>query len=163
MTGKQSTYAAGILMLLSVAACHNSHTVTAKRIPHQAEIKRPGALLYIDEIDHKQVLSNESKESNKHFVAYKVGFYDSTLLMDKPKQEAAALYYQYKMSYDWKMLLEGDSIAPVFYHPVTSLNRQVSEGVLVFELPENKQADTLVYIDATGAWDTRIITLKATK
>jgi len=154
------TCSAGVL---GMAACHTAGAEKKIQTLHLAVVTQPGAMLYVDKVDNKRVMKEEKSIDNKHFVSYKVGFYDSTLVTDKKKQEEVGLYYQYKMSYDWKAIVNGDSLSPVFFQPVTTLNNQVKEGILVFELPADKQPDTLVYNDASGTWNTRIIELKATK
>lgn len=163
MSRKKLFGAGVILLMLGVAACHNRPVARQDRKRHQVEVEKPGGLLYVDGVDPEQLVREERSGDKLRFVAYKIGFYDSTLTMDKNVKQAAGAYYQYGVSHDWRMVLEGDSVAPVWYYPVTALAQQVHEGILVFELPEDRQVDTLVYTDATGAWGTQIFDCKKLK
>jgi hypothetical protein len=129
---------------------------------HLASINQPGALLYVDKVDNNRVLSQDVVQGGQ-FVSYLVGFCDSALNRDAKVQQEKGVYYQFHVMNDWKAVVGGDSIAPVFYHPVVKLNSQEREGVLVFELSGDAEPEALVYRDATGLWGTQIIVLNATK
>jgi len=158
---------AGIMIIagcivLAATACHSRQDESTPRQKHLAAFAQRGSSLYVDKVDNRMVMSKESDTATgRKFISYKVAFYDSTLVSDDKKKEALGLYYQYKMPDDWKALVGKDSIAPVFYQPVTTLNSQANEGILVFELPDNIQPDALVYHDASGLWNTQIIVLKS--
>lgn len=156
----ERTMMAGLLACL-LASCGQQQPA-GKSMPvrekHLAEKNGPGVRLVVDKVDNKLLMAAGERD---RFVSYRIGFYDSVKPADKKELRERGVYYQYKMQRDWKAIVQGDSIAPVFYQPVAGLNDQVNEGVLVFELAEGQQPDTLVYEDATGLWQKQIIVLKA--
>lgn len=153
-------FCAGLISWM-LFSCNQSASSKATKKTHLVEISRPGALLYVDKVANNRVMADAGEHGQ--FVSYRIGFYDSIAHRDKKVQREATVYYQYKMSSDWKAVIAGDSIAPVFYQPMAGLNSQVNEGVLVFELPGQQEPDALVYHDATGLWQTQIIVLKEIK
>lgn len=150
------------IMLLSMIsgvvclqACHQPNAGARVPVRHMAEVRRNGSILYIDPADTRQVMK---ADSSGVFVAYKVGFEDS-LTSDKKYEQARNVYYNFRMSNDWKAVIGSDSITPVFYQPVTGLNKVSKEGILVFELPVGQHPDALVYDDSFGDWQKQIIAL----
>jgi len=152
----------GVIMLLNMVsivmclqACHQSVARAKPAIHHLAERYSNGSTIYIDRADSRQVMKADSSEA---FTAYKVGFTDS-LQHDKKYEQERTVYYEFRMANDWKAVIGTDSIAPVFYQPVTGLNKMNTEGILVFELPAGRQPDVLVYDDSFGDWQRQIIAL----
>ena len=151
----------GIMLLCMVwavmclPACRESVTKTKPVVRHLAERHLNGATIYIDKVDSRRVMKSDSSDA---FTAYKIGFTDS-LPHDKKYERDRTVYYDFRMANDWKAVIDGDSILPVFYQPVTGLNKMVSEGILVFELPAGRQPDELVYDDSFSDWQRQIIAL----
>ncbi|OQP63234.1 hypothetical protein A3860_25430 [Niastella vici] len=140
---------------ICLQACESTAAKVKPVIKHMAEIHRKGSDLYLDEADSRQVMK---AGSNNNFIAYKIGFTDS-LTDDKKFEQKRIEYYDYRMVNDWKAVVNGDSISPVFFQPVTGLNKMNREGILVFELPTGSQPDALVYDDSFGNWQKQIIAL----
>jgi hypothetical protein len=126
-----------------------------KAIRHLAEVHNNGSTLYVDLADARQVMK---ADSNNSFIAYKIGFEDS-VQGDKKYEQERSVYYDYRMGNDWKVVAGGDSISPVFFQPVTALNKTNKEEILVFELPAGQHPDALVYDDSFGDWQKQIIAL----
>lgn len=135
-------------------ACHQP--VAAKPVVrHLAEIHKNGSVLYIDKVDSRYVLKPDNKDA---FTSYKIGFEDS-VQGNSTHEQQKNVYFDYRMSNDWKAVVDGDSVAPVFFQPVQGLSSKVKEGIIVFELPAGKQPDALVYDDSFGAWQKQVIAL----
>jgi hypothetical protein len=152
----------GAIMLLNMVcavvclqACHESEARTKPVIRHLAERHINGSTIYIDKADSRQVMRTDSAGA---FTAYRIGFTDS-LPRDEKYQMQRVVYYQFKMANDWKAVIGSDSISPVFYQPITGLNKMITEGILVFEFPAGRQPDALVYDDSFGDWQRQLIAL----
>lgn len=147
------------LLAVTAAGCNSVHRQPppAGRV-HFAERKRPGSLLYLDKVSNSVVMKTETRSGGTFFCSYLVGLQDS-MVMDQARQVASQRYFEYDMSRDLKLLVRGDSIAPVFFQPIPKLNNLVKEGIVVFELPKNSLADTLVYRDSFGDWGTQLVML----
>ncbi|THU40043.1 hypothetical protein FAM09_09155 [Niastella caeni] len=148
-------YLSAVLVLLYVQACQQPAAKTIPAIRHLAEVHKNGSTLYVDRADSRQVMKADSSEV---FIAYKIGFEDS-VQGDKKYEQERNVYYDFRMAGDWKAVVDSDSIAPVFFQPVTGLNKTNKEGILVFELPAGKRPDALVYNDSFGGWQQQIIAL----
>jgi hypothetical protein len=151
----RKSFVSGLCAAICLQACQ--HPVAGARVAkrHLVEISRNGSTLYIDRIDSRQIIKSDS---NGTFTAYKIEFEDS-VQRDKKYEQDKTVYFEYRLGNDWKAVIDGDSIAPVFFQPVTGLNKMNKEGILVFELPAGKQADALVYDDSFGNWQQQIIAL----
>ena len=136
-------------------SCHQPEGVKKDHFRHLAEIHKNGLVLYIDKVDSRQVIKSENYSA---FSSYKIGFVDS-MPANKKMQQEQAVYFDYRMGNDWKAVIGSDSIAPVYFQPVTGLNKMIKEGILVFELPHGKQPDALVYNDSFGDWQQQTIAL----
>ncbi|MBO9203997.1 MULTISPECIES: DUF4352 domain-containing protein [Niastella] len=146
-----------VCVVMCLQACRQS-VVIARPERHLAELHKNGADLYIDRIDSRLVMKADSYDT---YVAYKVDFRDS-VQGDKKLEQERNVYYDYKMANDWKVVVDSDTISPVFYQPVTGLNAMNKEGVLVFELPVGKHPDALLYDDSFGDWQKQFIALNPT-
>lgn len=135
-------------------------TKPAERKKHWIEIGLQGeGMMYLDGVPNGMVMQETKADSSTHFCSFLVGFQDSSMTIDEKKEEKKEQYYQYEMYKNWKAIVNGDSISPVFYQPKIRLQKQTDEGILVFELPQGKEADTLVYKDTYGPWGTQQIIL----
>jgi hypothetical protein len=141
--------------IVCLQACHQPNTGAKIIVRHMAELHSNGSVLYVDPADSRQVMKADCSEA---FVAYRIGFEDS-LTSDKKIEQARNVYYDLRMASDWKAVIGSDSISPVFYQPVTRLNKVSKEGILVFELPAGRRPDALVFDDSFGDWQKQIIAL----
>jgi hypothetical protein len=121
---------------------------------HWIEITRPSVgAMYIDSIPLQSVMKvSKNKEPDQKFKAYLIGFSDSVVLKDKADQINRNKYYQYDLQHDWTAITGGQELKPAFYQPRTSIADGLHEGIIVFELSENRHPDTLVYTDSFGSW-----------
>ena len=147
-----------MLFCLLLAACHNKKAQLPPSERHQALLTRPGAALYVDRVDNRVVLQQD-KASQNRFCSFRIGLTDSSTAIDRRGAVEKERYFQYGMQSDWKALTGGDSLSAVFFQEKPGLNGQVKEGVLVFETPDGRQPDTLVYRDSFGPWRTQIFVL----
>ncbi|NML21273.1 hypothetical protein HHL16_10340 [Pseudoflavitalea sp. G-6-1-2] len=134
-----------------------------ERKKHTIEVFSPGSFFYLDPVKNKQVMQITSDEEDKQFASYLVGFFDSTYTknVQQPKiDEDRSVYYQFHMGENWRAVINGDSVEPVFYHPVQNADTRLGSGVLVFPVTEGKVPDTLVYRSAADGWSNMIISLK---
>ncbi|MFT3827197.1 MAG: hypothetical protein QM731_24940 [Chitinophagaceae bacterium] len=136
----------------ALTGCDSSSGAHHKQ--HAVEISMNGSLLYADRINNGQVMTKGT--DNNHFVSFRIGFKDS-VQVDKKFEKERGVYFDFNMGNDWKALINGDSVAPVFYHPMPGLNNMEKQGMLVFEVPEGLHPDTLVYNDSFGQWNKQII------
>lgn len=142
-------------VMLAGAACNQAANASSAGRKHLVEINKNGDLLYVD----KTSISRVMKETgDSYFSSYVIGFADSIKGNSKSESEKT-LYFQYRMSNDWKAVLNGDSLLPVFFQPVTKLNSMTREGIIVFELPGGQHPDTLVFNDSFGQWEQQVIVL----
>ncbi|QEC44788.1 hypothetical protein [Pseudobacter ginsenosidimutans] len=152
-----------LLLLILAAACKET---TPARKKHELEIFWPGSFFYLDQVKNKQVMQIKDAEEDKLYASYLVGFHDSAWAPDpqQPKKaEERQVYYQFNMSNNWRAIVNGDSLLPVFYQPVPNADNKVNAGVIVFQLPEGTRPDTLVYRNAGDGWENMIISLKQHK
>lgn len=123
---------------------------------HQVQVQKKGeGMIYVDKVPCNAVMRTaDSSGSVAGFQCYLIGFIDSlphAPAADK-KDIATGKYYEYDMQYDWTALANGDSLKPVFFQPKQKLQTHRSEGILVFELADGREPDTLIYKDSHGAW-----------
>jgi hypothetical protein len=140
---------------MCLQACHQSVARVKPAVRHLAERRMNGSAIYIDRADSRQVMKADSAGA---FTAYRIGFTDS-LPRDEKYQRQRTVYYQFRMANDWKAVIGSDSIRPVFYQPITGLNKMATEGILVFEFSAGRQPDALVYDDSFGDWQRQLIAL----
>lgn len=143
--------------LTALTACHSHVPSATPPEKHLVLIHRPGAAIYIDRVDNRVVMQNSDATGNK-FCSFRIGLADS--MNTKPSLEKER-YFQYTMQGDWKALAGGDTLLAVFFQEKPSLNAMVKEGVMVFETPEGRQPDTLIYRDSYGAWGTQLFVLNS--
>ena len=112
---------------------------------------RGSAGIYADRVPNSIVLKDEGPDTGRTvFYCLRVGFYDSTSTADAKQQAAKEKYYQLDMYKDWVLLDNSDSIAPVFYQPVPPKEKQLTEQVLVYEIPKGFNPVSLLYKDPYG-------------
>ena len=142
-------------------SCHTNKTPAQPREKHWIEIGLAGeGMMYLDAVNNQEVMQEKvGGDTATQFYSFLVGFQDSVLTTDDKKELAKGKYYQYEMYKNWVALVNGDSIAPVFYQPKTKRYKQTEEGILVFEFPRNIKPDTLVYKDSYGPWGVQRIAL----
>jgi len=149
-----------------LSACNSakSNIVTEQ---HQVQIQKEGTgVIYIDKISCSSVIRSEDTAGSKtSFRCFRVGFIDSLAIAKATDKKSldAGKYYQYDMQNDWVALVNGDSTRPVFYHPRQRMENHRNEGILVFEVPRDKEPDTLVYADSYSSWGTQIIIINSNK
>jgi hypothetical protein len=133
---------------------------------HEAQVQREGiGMIYTDNIPCSSVIRTENGDGSSSFHCFRVGIIDS-LAVAKPadkKSLEAGKYYQYDLQNDWVALINGDSTRPVFYQPRQRMENHRYEGILVFEIPKDKVADTLVYTDSYSSWGTQLIIINSNK
>jgi hypothetical protein len=161
--GENCTGLTSMLLLFLLIACGPKKETTVQET-HEIEIKKPGeGMIYLDKIDCKAVVQEvDSAGSETIFHCFRVGFTDSLELAKPTNKQTMAtnIYYQYNMQEDWVMLINADSVKPVFYQPRQKLERHRFEAILVFEVPKYKTTDTLIYTDSYGAWSIQKMILK---
>jgi len=112
---------------------------------------RGSAGIYADRLPNRAVLKEEAVDSGRTaFYCLRIGLYDSTIATGAAEQTARDKYYQLDMYKDWVLLCGGDSLAPVFYQPVPSREKQLTEQVMVYEIPKGANPVSLVYKDPYG-------------
>ena len=144
--------AAGLLLL----SCHLRQHPFNPAEKHQAAVKRPGAMLYVDRADNRMVMQATPGLAG-NFSSFRIGWADSLTAAEPNRQKER--YFQYQMQQDWRALVNGDTLYPVFFQEKPGLNQQLKEGVIVFENAQGVQPDTLVYRDSFGNWGTQIFVL----
>jgi hypothetical protein len=154
------------LLSHGLAGCAGNNPGTPasqKRKPHLAEIKMAGAVVYIDEVDNRMVMDKKgSSPGTSVFRSYLIGMEEGEP-GDGKMEIASRRYFEYDLPHDWKLLLNGDSIAPVFFQPKPLLNGRLMEGVMVFEVPGDRIPDSLVYADGSGSRGRQLIILHTHK
>jgi hypothetical protein len=161
----KSTLFPAVIAALTVliSACGHKKQAIIKKVEqeqHWAAVSSTGiGSMYLDKVPAKAVMQDMgSGDANTVFLSYKVGFLDSSHngIHGKADLEKGK-YYQYNMYRDWVALVDGDSVQPVFYQPMVKRQQLREEGILVFEIPKDKQIDTLVYTDSFGPWGRQVI------
>lgn len=128
---------------------------------HWAEVTQKGTgRFYMDQVPVEKVMKVTGTGSTR-FICYQVGFEDEIMITDKAKLQERGKYFQYDMQKDWLLKLKEDSLKPVFFQPSVKMDRNINEGVLVFEVPAGQVPDTLIYRDAFGAWGVQKIILNS--
>lgn len=151
----------GLLPLLALLhACgHMERTHKDSGVEtHQLQKQNKGTgMMYVDEVACNTMMrETDTAGSNTCFRCYVVGFVDSLSLVNTDKNNTeTGKYYQYDMQYDWKAVLGGDSLRPVFFQTRQRLEGYRHEGVLIFETPKDKKPDVLLYTDTYGSWGTQ--------
>ncbi len=143
---------AGLLLL----SCHSRQPSIYPAEKHQAAVKRPGTMLYVDRADNRMVMQATPGSAND-FSSFRIGWTDSLTALGANREKER--YFQYRMQQDWRALVNGDTLYPVFFQEKPGLNQQLKEGVIVFENAQGVQPDTLVYRDSFGNWGTQIFVL----
>ena len=141
-----------------LVACHSRTAPAATAEKHLILLTRPGAALFVDRVDNRVVMQKDNTSQNR-FCSFRIGWADSAAGIDKSKAVEKERYFQYKVQQDWKALAGGDTLLPVFFQERPGLSEQLKEGVIVFETPEGRQPDTLIYRDSFGAWGTQLFVL----
>jgi hypothetical protein len=142
-------------MFLSFCSCMGKHSskLAFGVGSHEIEVREKGiGMIYLDRVPNSKVMRENSNTKGTKFYSYLVGFQDSSLITDNKKKLERERYFQYDMYRDWVMLMNGDSLRPVFFQPLPQKIQQAEEGILVFEIPYNKVSDTLIYTDSYGSW-----------
>ena len=147
-----------ICCCLLLAACHNRTAPAAAPEKHLVLLTRPGAALFVDKVDNRVVLQ-QARSSQNSFCSFRIGWTDSATAAGKLQSTEKERYFQYTVQQDWKALAGGDTLLPVFFLEKPSLSEQLKEGVIVFETPEGRQPDTLIYRDSFGPWGTQVFVL----
>jgi len=140
-------------------SCRRKETnVPVKKHLFEASTKKKGRIS-VDSVSNHTMLENETTdgEDSTDFYSFRISIEDSTV--NGHSDVELNKYFQYQMQKDWVLLLKGDTIPAVFFHPVQNLNSFIREAVVVFELPHNEAADTLIYNDSYGTWGSQLILL----
>lgn len=147
-------------LLWMTESCNHPASAAASPVRHQVEIEKNGSVLYVDQVESNRILKQEEETNTKgSFASFKIGLNNSFPFNSKREKEWG-VHFEYNMTRDWVALIEGDSLSPVFFHPVIGLNTKTREAILVFELPAGaRQPDTLIYNDSFGTWQQQIIPL----
>ena len=127
---------------------------------HLVTIRQPGEELYIDRLDKRVIIQKEDAAGPTTFCAFLIGLKDSLPVMDAARKQELEKYWQYTMQQDWTVIVDGDSVKPVFMQEKPTLKKGLRESALVFEVPRGHSADTLVYRDTYSNWGTRLFVLK---
>lgn len=132
--------------------CKTKKTSERLVIKHLAEAGWQGSAgIYADRVPNRAILKEEGIDTAKTaFYCLRVGLYDSTNTTDAAQLAAKDKYYQLEMYKDWVLLCDQDSLAPVFYQPVPGREKQLTEQVLVYEIPKGAGPVSLVYKDPYG-------------
>ncbi|WEK34071.1 MAG: hypothetical protein P0Y53_16410 [Candidatus Pseudobacter hemicellulosilyticus] len=142
--------------MLFMMACRQPPGATEEAAAaHFAEVRLLSkGRVCIDKVSAEKLMqvTGEGK-SNSHFYAYSVRFEDSIQLAEKETLQKWDKYFQFDMEKDWVVLSQGDSIRPVFFQPGVKMSAQISEGVLVFEMPAAAIPDSLIYLNSFGSWE----------
>lgn len=149
-------------LCLCIAACNGKkmpQAVEGKR--HQFEIVNSnGELLYVEQISNDRFIhSVDSITGNTQFISFLIGIRSSRIETDKEHYQASQKYFQYDLIHDWYLKINGSSFYPVLFEPKVQINKQQSEGVLIFEVPRQQNVDTLIYHDSFGSWGEQKIAL----
>jgi hypothetical protein len=147
-----------VLLMLACAACRQ-RPVTAAEAKHLVAVHKTKEVLYLDRLDNRVVMQRADTAGTTTFCSFLVGMRDSLPLTDAQRKLDRERYIQYSMQQDWTAIVGGDSLKPVFFQEKPSLDGQLKEGALVFELPRGQRADTLVYRDTYGNWGTQVFVL----
>lgn len=148
------------LLLLFYGCGSGDRTTSIMITKHEVEIRKQGlGMIYLDNVSCDFVLQTMDSTNGNNFMCIKVGFVDSSITSNEKEHREKGKYFQYDMYKDWRVIQNGDSIAPVFFQPLFKKNQQIDEGVIVFEMAKDLVPDTLVYNDSFGSWNTQIIPL----
>jgi len=145
-----------IVILMSFFSCMDKKKITtaSNESNHYLEIRERGiGMISLDKVPNTLVMRKD-KDNNPNFFSYLVNFHDSSVTTDKKKLLDTGKYYQHDMYKDWVVLVNGDSVRPVFYQPSIKKTIQADGGVIVFEIPSGSEPDTLIYMDSYGTWGT---------
>lgn len=152
-----------LLVMLALAgyglsACNQHSQLQTNKATHKVDINWPdGSRLYIDKVDPRSVMQITESDSLTTFCCYKIGMTDS-ISYNKEQELEWNKYFNFGMQNDWLAMINGDSLAPVFLHPILTGQKQ-KEAVLVFEIPAGKEPDTLVFKRSYGLSSTPEIIL----
>ena len=144
-------------------SCHTNGTmhVAPDTKKHWVEVPDKGVgVLYIDPVPSEKLL-RVKEGSNSKFISYRVGVRDERAITDGRAIREKTKYMQYRIQDDWKLMLQQDSVKPVFFQPSVKTEYHTDEGILVFEIPSGSVPDTLIYNDSYGTWGIQKIILKS--
>ena len=161
-TKKKSKLFCVAAILLLMTGCKQKEI----RKLHEVEAFRPGNFFYLDQVKNRQVMQIKDATEDSLYASYLVGFLDSTYVStpEKPEhEERIRTYYRFQMGNNWRAIVDGDSLLPVFYQPAPQADNRINAGVIVFQLENGIRPDTLVYKDAAGVWNNLMISLKHKK
>jgi hypothetical protein len=145
--------AAGMLLLPGCRAPHSDGRLPKQ---HLALHRHERTTIYVDRIDNRVVLDdkrtvpgiNATIAAADGFRSFLIGRQDSAVAADNRTGRAEEEYFQYTMQNEWVALTGGDTLRPVFFQEKTSMDKNIKEGVMVFELPAAASIDTLIYRDS---------------
>lgn len=159
--------AGAITAIVVFTASRNAKKQNEPQEMHLIQVHKQGeGMIYLDKISSRSVMRDvDSIGSNTSFRCFRVGFIDSLAVAKAADKRSldAGKYYQYDMQKDWVALINGDSSRPVFYQPRQRMENHRYEGILVFEVPLNKEPDTLVYTDSYSSWGKKVIIINSNK
>lgn len=119
-------------------------------VKHMTQLKVPGkGEISVDPFEIGKIL--DTVQGTANFIAYQVEFKPAVSNLAK-EQEELAIYYQYQMASDWRLVAAGDTIKPVFSQPVTKLSTDTYTVILVFEDREFNQNGKLLFEDSRAIW-----------
>ena len=115
---------------------------------HDARLQKPdGTAIYIDAVPNSTVMKDSGNDTaSSRFYSFRIGFADS-MIIDKKQEMEKQRYYDFEMQKDWMVLINGDSIRPVFFHPQVQKTTVLKEFIMVFEVPSAWKPDTFIYKD----------------
>ncbi len=105
--------------------------------------------VWVDRINCDRIMNSGNAGE---FQCYRIGRLDSSRISrpDEATRSGFDKYWQYEMWKDWGMVVENDTIRPVFYEAESTINAYQRTAILVFENNRDGMVDTLVYTDRFG-------------
>ncbi len=135
-----------VLFLISCRS--EAETLSIKDAPaHLIEhFFEKGKSVFIDTISNKCVMKEMDNDTGTTvFYSYRVTITDSTI-RDEKQNAKWQKYFRFDFQYDWKAIVDGDSITPVFFQAVVpKKNLYSDDAIIVFELKKGFSADTLTF------------------
>jgi hypothetical protein len=148
-----------VTLMLAMTACRPRPMAALAEPRHLILIHQPKQDLYLDRLDNRAVLQHADTTGQTTFCSFLVGWRDSLKVTDAKRVMEKEKYIQYSMQRDWSAIIAGDTLRPVFLQEKPYLDGELREMALVFEIPGNYHADTLVYRDTYGTWGTQVFVL----
>jgi hypothetical protein len=142
--------------MLLLPGCRAPHSDSRPPKQHLAMHRHEGATIYVDRVDNRVVLDEKRTVADINgkitgadgFRSFLIGRQDSAVAGDNKTGRTEEEYFQYTMQNEWVALTGGDTLRPVFFQEKTGLDKNIKEGVMVFELPGTASIDTLIYRDS---------------